>query len=240
MGGARPRRRQRRLVASTCARRAALELQGAAAFTVVTGALFELRADAAIVELSARAIAEELRHSEIYRALASDYAGSRCRGRGPRPFRRARAPGRRARAAAGAARRRHVRDQRDDGLRLPRAVPRRRDRAAVRARGCARCSPTRSATGASAGPGSARWARPEARGDRALRAADAARAAGRMARADRHAARRCRARASAVRRAAAIEEATVRSIGELVLPGFEHLGMDVTLARAWLAAGARD
>jgi hypothetical protein len=64
----------RLLVAATCARRAELELRGAAAFTVVTQALVDLRADARIVDLSARAIAEEIRHSEIYLELASDYA----------------------------------------------------------------------------------------------------------------------------------------------------------------------
>ena len=64
----------RLLVATTCARRAELELRGAAAFTVVTQALIELRADSRIVELSARAIAEEIRHSDIYFELASHYA----------------------------------------------------------------------------------------------------------------------------------------------------------------------
>ncbi len=64
----------RALVATTCARRAELELRGAAAFTVITQALIDLRADSRIVELSARAIAEEIRHSEIYLELASAYA----------------------------------------------------------------------------------------------------------------------------------------------------------------------
>ena len=58
------------LVASTCTRRASLELHGAAAFTVVTQDLIDLRADVRIVDLSARAIAEEVRHAEIYRELA--------------------------------------------------------------------------------------------------------------------------------------------------------------------------
>jgi hypothetical protein len=66
----------RLLVAATCARRAELELRGAAAFTVITQALVDLRADARIVDLSARAIAEEIRHSDIYLQLASDYAGA--------------------------------------------------------------------------------------------------------------------------------------------------------------------
>jgi hypothetical protein len=65
---------ERWLVAATCARRAELELRGAAAFTVVTQALIDLRADARIVDLSARAIAEEIRHSEIYLELACAYA----------------------------------------------------------------------------------------------------------------------------------------------------------------------
>jgi hypothetical protein len=64
----------RALVAATCARRAELELRGAAAFTIVTQALIDLRADARIVDLSARAIAEEIRHSEIYLELAGRYA----------------------------------------------------------------------------------------------------------------------------------------------------------------------
>jgi hypothetical protein len=64
----------RQLVAATCARRAELELRGAAAFTVVTQALIDLRADARIVDLSARAIAEEIRHSDIYLELACAYA----------------------------------------------------------------------------------------------------------------------------------------------------------------------
>jgi hypothetical protein len=63
----------RRTVAATSARRAALELEGAAAFTAVTQALVDLRADARIVDLSARAIAEEIRHSEIYLELARSY-----------------------------------------------------------------------------------------------------------------------------------------------------------------------
>ncbi len=58
------------LVAATCTRRAALELHGAAAFTIVTQDLIDLRADVRIVDLSARAIAEEVRHAEIYRDLA--------------------------------------------------------------------------------------------------------------------------------------------------------------------------
>jgi hypothetical protein len=65
----------RQLVADTCARRAELELRGAAAFTLVTQSLIELGADCAIVELSARAIVEEMNHSEIYRSLANTYGG---------------------------------------------------------------------------------------------------------------------------------------------------------------------
>lgn len=68
--------RVRDLVATTCERRAALELQGAAAFTAVTQALFDLRADAAIVEMSAQAIVDEMRHSEIYRGLAEMFWGA--------------------------------------------------------------------------------------------------------------------------------------------------------------------
>jgi hypothetical protein len=64
----------RRLVAETNARRAGLELQGAAAFRVVTQALVELRAPSSIVELSSHAISDELRHSEIYLTLARAYS----------------------------------------------------------------------------------------------------------------------------------------------------------------------
>jgi hypothetical protein len=64
----------RELVAATSARRAALELEGAAAFAAVTGALVELGADARIVDLAARAVSEEIRHAEIYRELARAYA----------------------------------------------------------------------------------------------------------------------------------------------------------------------
>jgi hypothetical protein len=64
----------RRFVASTAERRAALELHGAAAFTAVTQALVELRADSRIVEMSARSIAEEIDHSNIYLSLARAYA----------------------------------------------------------------------------------------------------------------------------------------------------------------------
>jgi hypothetical protein len=69
-----PDRECRRVIVATCERRAALELRGAAAFTGVTQALLELRADRAILELSARAIVEEMNHSEIYRSLAATYA----------------------------------------------------------------------------------------------------------------------------------------------------------------------
>jgi hypothetical protein len=61
------------LVATTGARRAALELEGGAAFTAVTQSLVDLRADVRIVDLAARAIAEELRHAAIYGAIARAY-----------------------------------------------------------------------------------------------------------------------------------------------------------------------
>jgi len=63
----------RTFVAATAARRAALELRGAAAFTAVTQALIDLRADPRIVELAARAIAEEMDHSGIYLSVARAY-----------------------------------------------------------------------------------------------------------------------------------------------------------------------
>jgi hypothetical protein len=75
--------RSRRIVAETCGRRSELELRGAAAFTAVTQALIELRADTRVVDLSARAIAEELRHSEIYFSLGRAYGLSE--GDPPRP-----------------------------------------------------------------------------------------------------------------------------------------------------------
>jgi hypothetical protein len=65
----------RRLVADTSERRAALELEGAAAFTIVTQALVDLRADTRIVDMAAAAIAQELEHSRIYLALARAYRG---------------------------------------------------------------------------------------------------------------------------------------------------------------------
>jgi|HubBroStandDraft_1064217.scaffolds.fasta_scaffold28668_3 hypothetical protein len=65
----------RLFVATTAARRSELELRGAAAFTAVTQALTDLRADTRIVELSARAIAEEIDHSGIYLSVARAYAG---------------------------------------------------------------------------------------------------------------------------------------------------------------------
>jgi hypothetical protein len=74
----------RAIVAATSARRAALELEGAAAFTAVTQALLDLRADARIVDLSAHAIAEEIRHSAIYADLARAYGGAE-----PEPLRAA-------------------------------------------------------------------------------------------------------------------------------------------------------
>jgi hypothetical protein len=64
----------RLVVATTSARRAELELHGAAAFNAVTRALIELRADTRIVDLSARAVAEEIRHSDIYLSLARAYS----------------------------------------------------------------------------------------------------------------------------------------------------------------------
>jgi hypothetical protein len=73
----------RRHAAETSARRAGLELQGAAAFTAVTQALLGLRAPASIVSLCASAVAEELRHSEIYLTIARAYAGEEVEA--PRP-----------------------------------------------------------------------------------------------------------------------------------------------------------
>lgn len=66
---------QRAFVAATCARRAELELRGGASFALVTQALIALRAPAAVVALASRAITQELSHSEIYLHCASRYAG---------------------------------------------------------------------------------------------------------------------------------------------------------------------
>ena len=64
----------RRLVATTALRRSELELRGAAAFTAVTQSLIELRANLRVVELAAKAIAEEINHSGIYLSFARSYA----------------------------------------------------------------------------------------------------------------------------------------------------------------------
>jgi hypothetical protein len=65
----------RRLVADTSARRAALELRGAAAFTVVTQALIDAQAETSLVDMAARAIAQEIDHCRIYLDLARAYGG---------------------------------------------------------------------------------------------------------------------------------------------------------------------
>jgi hypothetical protein len=77
----------RELVAATSERRAALELQGAAAFRAVTQALIDVDAESAIVDLSAKAIVEEGTHSEIYRALAERYRGAPVASPTPEPIR---------------------------------------------------------------------------------------------------------------------------------------------------------
>jgi len=64
----------RGLVVATNARRAGLELQGAAAFEAVTQALIDLRAPTSIIELSRRAVSDELRHSDLYVTLARAYS----------------------------------------------------------------------------------------------------------------------------------------------------------------------
>jgi hypothetical protein len=84
---------ERRLVGETCARRAELELRGAAAFTAVTQALIELGAHARVLTLSARAIAEELRHSQIYLELACAYLGGEVPAPTVRPIEVPRHPG---------------------------------------------------------------------------------------------------------------------------------------------------
>jgi hypothetical protein len=84
---------ERRLAGETCARRAELELRGAAAFTAVTQALIELGAGAPVLTLAARAIAEELRHSEVYLGLARTYLGAEVAAPTPRPIDVPRHPG---------------------------------------------------------------------------------------------------------------------------------------------------
>ncbi len=66
---------ERAFVAETCARRAELELLGAASFAVVTNALVALGAAPALIAMGSCAITEELLHSEIYLHVASRYAG---------------------------------------------------------------------------------------------------------------------------------------------------------------------
>jgi hypothetical protein len=76
----------RLFVATTAARRSELELRGAAAFAAVTQALIDLRADLRIVDLSARAIAEEIDHSRIYLSVARAYAGEELPAPRPEPI----------------------------------------------------------------------------------------------------------------------------------------------------------
>jgi hypothetical protein len=66
----------RRHVVATHLRRAGLELQGAAAFAAVTQALLDLRAPTTVIDLCARAVPEEIRHSEVYLTLAQAYSDS--------------------------------------------------------------------------------------------------------------------------------------------------------------------
>ncbi len=76
----------RGLVAATAARRSELELQGAAAFTAATEAAIHLGADTDIVDLCARAIAEEIDHSRIYLSVARAYALEEVAAPHPRPI----------------------------------------------------------------------------------------------------------------------------------------------------------
>lgn len=76
----------RLFVATTAARRSELELRGAAAFTAVTQSLMDLGADLRIVDLSARAIAEEIDHSGIYLSVAHAYAGEEWPAPRPEPI----------------------------------------------------------------------------------------------------------------------------------------------------------
>jgi hypothetical protein len=229
---------RRRVVVATCERRAALELLGAAAFTGVTQALLDLRADAAILELAARAIVEEMSHSEIYRSLAADYAGAEIARPAPGPIawpthdeaepelrpalhvvgmcaiNETMACGFLELCLAGArapAVRRGVRQVLSDEIRHGRIGWAWLASPGVSAR-------TRAALAGYVLP----LLRGQVRGWRAQIGTVPEPAV------PEHG---CPS-------GAAIEAAMLGSIANLVLPGFEHLGMDVRAARAWLAAGA--
>ncbi len=65
----------RRIVARVWSHRAESEMTAAVAFTELTRDLFASPADARVRFLAAQAVAEEIRHSEVCRRLASRYAG---------------------------------------------------------------------------------------------------------------------------------------------------------------------
>ncbi len=228
----------RELIASTCERRAALELEGAAAFSVVTGALFHLGADPAIIDLSARAIAEELRHSEIYRALATHSSGREAPPPRPAPI--------------------EVPAYSDIAPSL---------RPALHVVGMCAINETMAcaflelclegATAPRVREGVREVLSDEIRHGRigwawlaTVGPSERAAIAPHILPMLRSQVTRWRAQIATLPTGgvaehgcpsgAAIERATLRSIDELVLPGFEHLSIDVAAARAWLASGAPD
>jgi|SRR5215472_733054 len=57
------------------ASRATAELRVAAIFSIVSGGLLETGADPAVIQIAARAVSDEVRHAEICRQLAERYLG---------------------------------------------------------------------------------------------------------------------------------------------------------------------
>jgi len=67
---------ERAIVSQVFAKRARAELCVAAAFAQITRDLVESGADRAVLELSARAVADEVRHAGLWLEVASEYGGS--------------------------------------------------------------------------------------------------------------------------------------------------------------------
>jgi hypothetical protein len=223
---------------ATCERRSALELAGAAAFTGVARALLELRADSAILELSARAILEEMRHSEIYRLLATSYAGREIDRPRPGPIEWP------------------AYDGAEPGLRPVLIVV---GMCAINeTMACAFLELClKGATAPAVRDGLREVLGDEIRHGRigwtwlasaGLSAADRSAIGRYVMPLLRTQVRSWRAQIGTVPgpavpehgcpAGAEIETAMLASVGDLVLPGFEHLEIDVNAARAWLAAGA--
>jgi hypothetical protein len=84
----------RRAIADTWQRRAGEELKVATAFTILCRELLETGADGDVVMAASRAIHDEVRHGEICRILASRYRGEEVAWPPPVALRMRRAPGR--------------------------------------------------------------------------------------------------------------------------------------------------